>query len=66
MYVHVPYYTKIKSKCKFKIWNIMLSKISFPTVICFSILSRDLSYEAQDLIAALLQKVGLFQILHFD
>ena len=35
-------------------------------VICFSILFRDLSYEAQDLIAALLQKVGQFQILHFD
>ena len=32
MYVRVPYYTKIKSKCKFKIRNIKLSKISLPTV----------------------------------
>ena len=28
MYAHVPYYTKVKSKRKFKIRNIKLSKIS--------------------------------------
>ena len=33
MYVHIPYYTKIKSKRKFKIQNIKLSKISLPTVL---------------------------------
>ena len=30
--MHVPYYTKIKSKRKFEIRNINLSKISLPTV----------------------------------
>ena len=32
MYSCVPYYTKIKSKHKFKIRNIKLSKISLPMV----------------------------------
>ena len=32
MYAHVPYYTKLKSKRKFEIQNIKLSKISLPTV----------------------------------
>ena len=32
MYARVPYYTKIKSKRKFKIQNIELSKIFLPTV----------------------------------
>ena len=40
MYAHVPYYTKIKSKCKFKIGNIKLSKISLPMVITFMIISQ--------------------------
>ena len=31
--MRVLYYTKIKSKCKFKIRNIKLSKISIPTVM---------------------------------
>ena len=35
LYVHMPYYTKIKSKCKFKIRNIKLSKISLPTIFRF-------------------------------
>ena len=30
-----PYYTKIKSKRKFKIWNIKLSKTSLSTVYYF-------------------------------
>ena len=30
MYARVPYYTKIKSKRKFKLRNIKLSKISLP------------------------------------
>ena len=34
MYVRIPYYMKIKSKRKFKIQNIKLSKISLPTVWC--------------------------------
>ena len=32
LYASVPYYTKIKSKHKFKIRNIKLSKISLPMV----------------------------------
>ena len=32
MYARIPYYAKIKSKRKFKIQNIKLSKISLPTV----------------------------------
>ena len=33
MYVCITYYTKIRSKRKFKIRNIKLSKISLPTVL---------------------------------
>ena len=36
LYAHVPYYMKIKSKHKFKIRNIKLSKISLPTVVSHS------------------------------
>ena len=36
MYARVLYYTKIKSKRKFKIQNIKLSKISLPTVCASS------------------------------
>ena len=32
MYAHILYYTKVKSKHKFKIRNIKLSKISLPMV----------------------------------
>ena len=32
MYAHILYYTKVKSKHKFKIRNIKLSKNSLPTV----------------------------------
>ena len=35
MYVCITYYTKIRSKRKFKIRNIKLSKISLPTVLMY-------------------------------
>ena len=34
LYACIPHYKKIKSKRKFKIGNIKLSKISLPTVVC--------------------------------
>ena len=41
MYAYVPYYTKIKSKRKFKIRNIKLSKISLPTVYSIKKFKKD-------------------------
>ena len=41
LYMRVPHYTKIKSKRKFKIWNIKLYKISLPTVSYLSLSQFD-------------------------
>ena len=41
MYAYVPYYTKIKSKRKFKIRNIKLSKISLPMVYSIKKFKKD-------------------------